>query len=92
MINPRHAKEPNLAAQGQGSPMSKTHFLLTLMRAEIDKLEKLQRLEARLCATPPQERPTIQRNIDDTMEEIASLSRSVQECRAAKVLAQGAAQ
>jgi hypothetical protein len=67
--------------------MSKTHFLLTLMRAEVDKLEKLQRLQARFHATPPLERPAVQCRIDVTMEEIASLGRSVQMCRAAKAAA-----
>ncbi len=67
--------------------MNKTHFLLTLMRAEIDKLEKLQRLESRYYTTPPEERPAVQLKINSIMDEIASLSRAVQECKAAQAAA-----
>ena len=63
--------------------MSQVHYLLTLMRAEIDKLEKLRRLEAQLVLAPPTARPSIKEEIDATMEEIASLSRTVQNCKAA---------
>jgi hypothetical protein len=62
--------------------MSKTHFLLTLMRAEIDKLERLQRLESRYYTTPPEERPALQLKINELMEEIASIGRTVQQCKA----------
>jgi hypothetical protein len=51
------------------------------MRAEIERLEKLQRLEARYCIAPPEQRPAIQTEIDTTMEEIASLGRMIQEYR-----------
>ncbi len=56
--------------------------MLTLMRAEIDKLEKLQRLESRFYSTPPEQRPAARLKINVMMEEIASLNRAVQQCRA----------
>jgi hypothetical protein len=62
--------------------MRETFFLLTLLRAEIDRLERLRRLESRLRLVPPAERPAVQRNIDSVMEEVASLNRTVQEYRA----------
>jgi hypothetical protein len=62
--------------------MRGSFFLLTLLRAEIDRLEKLRRLESRLRLAPPAERPAIQRNIDSVMEEVDSLNRTVQKYRA----------
>jgi HAMP domain-containing protein len=59
-----------------------TVFLLSLLRAELDRLEKLRRLENRMHTVAPADRPTVQGKIDEVMEEVASLNRTIQEHRA----------
>jgi hypothetical protein len=59
-----------------------TFFLISLLRAEIDRLEKIGRLESRMYAIAPADRPAVQEKIDAVLEEVASLNRTIQECRA----------
>ena len=62
--------------------MKDVRFHLTLMRAKIDRLEKLRRLEGRLHLVALVERAAVQGKIDVVMEEIASCNRAIQEYRA----------
>jgi hypothetical protein len=62
--------------------MALSFFLLTLLRAETDRLEKLRRLEIRLCNVAPLERPGVQSKIDFVMDEIAKLASNIQEHKA----------
>jgi hypothetical protein len=64
-----------------------TFFLISLLRAEIDRLEKIGRLESRMYAVAPADRPAVQGKIDAVMEEIASLNRTIQEHRATHTMA-----
>jgi hypothetical protein len=59
-----------------------TVFLLSLLKAQIDRLEKLRRLENRMNTVAPADRPTVLGRIDVGMEEVASLNRTIQEHRA----------
>jgi hypothetical protein len=67
--------------------MLDSHFLLSVLRAEIDRLEKLRRLENRMYTVAPADRPAVQGKIDAVMEEIASLNRTIQEHRATHTMA-----
>ena len=62
-------------------------FLLSLHRAEKDRLENLRRLENRMCTVAPADRPAVQGKIDAVMEEVASLNRTIQEHRATHPMA-----
>jgi hypothetical protein len=62
-------------------------FLLSLLRAEKDRLEKLRRLENRILTALPAARPAIQEKIDAVMEEVANLNRTIQEHRATHTMA-----
>jgi hypothetical protein len=62
--------------------MANSFLLLTLLRAKIDRLEKLRRLEKRLCTVAPIERPEVQLKIDSVMDEIAKLCKDIQEYKA----------
>jgi uncharacterized protein YlzI (FlbEa/FlbD family) len=57
-------------------------FLQSLLRAEQDRLEKLRRLENRMLTVLPAGRLAVRGKIDEVMEEIANLSRTIQEYRA----------
>jgi len=62
--------------------MTDPFFLLTLLRANIDRLEKLRRLETRLNSVAPIERAAVQRKIDSVEDEIAILSKDILEYKA----------
>jgi len=62
-------------------------FLLSLLRAEKDRLENLRRLENRMSTVAPADRPAIQGKIDEVMEAVASLNRTIQEYRATHTIA-----
>jgi hypothetical protein len=59
--------------------MTDSLCLLTLLRAKIDRLEKLRRLEKSLRTVVPVERPGVQLKIDSLMDEIARVCRDIQE-------------
>jgi hypothetical protein len=62
--------------------MANSFFVMTLLRLEIDRLEKLGRLETRLHSVAPTDRAAVQGKIDSTMDEIAKLNRNIEEYRA----------
>jgi hypothetical protein len=62
-------------------------FLLSLLRAEKDRLESLRRLENRMYTVAPADKPAMQGKIDRVMEEVASLNRTIQEYRATHTMA-----
>jgi hypothetical protein len=63
--------------------MLDSHFLQSLLGAEMDRLGTLRRLEARLHSVAPLERPGVQMKIDVVMDEIAKLSMEIQVYEAA---------
>jgi hypothetical protein len=71
-----------LTFMGRGSRMMPrirdTFTLLVLLRTEIDRLEKLRRLEEKMASVAFVERPAIQGKIDLVMEEVAGLNRTIQ--------------
>ena len=62
--------------------MSKRFFLLRLFISKTDRLEKLRRLETKLCTAIPEDRPGIEQRINAVVDEIADLSKATQELRA----------
>ena len=62
--------------------MPKRFLLLRLFRLEIDRLEKLRRLEMKLQTAPTGDKPCIERRINEAVDEITQLSRAIQELRA----------
>ncbi len=71
-----------------GTRIGDRSLLLSLLRAEIDCLEMLGRLENRMYTLAPPDRPAIQGKIDDVMKEVASLNRTIQEHTATPTSAQ----
>ncbi len=62
--------------------MLQRFFLLKLLRSEADQLEKLRQSEKRLLNATPGDRPGIEQSIKAVVDEIAQLSRAIQEIKA----------
>lgn len=68
--------------------MSEHIHLSALVKAQIDQLEKLERLQQIYCEVCAEERISIQENIDIVMDGIASLGRAIQNRKATGSVAQ----
>jgi len=62
--------------------MTDSFVLLTLLRAGIDRLESLRKLETRFRSVAPFEKAAIQAKIDSVTDEIANLNKNIEQCKA----------